>query len=122
MEGYLDPGQHSPAQHVVLSDEWQSDRHGIVGRKVAAMGLGGVKIGAGSQSGPRRCRQQLRIGYPAAAAAGWARAVVARARVAAARATAAAATAEAATARVAAARAMAAAAKATAAAGWATAV
>eukprot|EP00964_Phaeocystis_antarctica_P004574 scaffold2469_cov57-Phaeocystis_antarctica.AAC.2 len=48
MGGYLDPGQHSPAQHVVLSDEWQSDRHGIVGRKVAAMGLGGVKIGAGA--------------------------------------------------------------------------
>ena len=36
------------AQHVVLSDEWQSDRHGIVGRKVAAMGLGGVTIGAGA--------------------------------------------------------------------------
>eukprot|EP00964_Phaeocystis_antarctica_P090819 scaffold58163_cov53-Phaeocystis_antarctica.AAC.1 len=36
------------AQHVILPDEWQSDRHGIFVRKVTAMGFGGSKIGAGA--------------------------------------------------------------------------
>ena len=36
------------AQHVVLSDEWQSHRHGTLERKVIAMGYGGKLIGAGA--------------------------------------------------------------------------